>query len=320
MRRREFISVLAGATAWPLGALAQTKMPVVGVLTIFGPIPDQFVTFRRALAEAGYVAGANLAIEYRYANWKPEVLPAAAGDLVRRNVNAIFAVTPEAVDAARNATSSIPIVAVDLERDPVAMGYVQSVAHPGGNLTGMYLDLPEFCGKQLELLKQVFPRSRIAIFGVPGLNALQFDTMVSVARTLAVEPEIIEVRSPDDFEGALAAAAAKHIEAGVMLSSPLVGNFSQRIGELALAKRIALISFFLNFPQAGGFMAYGMNVWELYARCGTYVAKILQGAKPSDLPIQRPEKFVLIISLKTAEALGVTVPPALLATADHVIE
>jgi putative ABC transport system substrate-binding protein len=306
MRRREFISVIAGATSWPFAARAQQSgMPVVGALIIYDAwVPNLRAAFVQGLAESGYVEGKNLAIESRFANFKPELLPEAARDLVRRNVDAIFAF-PEAIVPARNATTSIPIVAVDLESDPLAKGYVKSLARPGGNMTGMFLDLPEVSGKQVGLLKEIVPRlSRIAIFGMPGLNVAQFAATETVVRALALEAEVMEVEVADDFERALEAARTKHVDAGILLSSPLVFLASKQIGEIAIAKRLPLISLFSEFPKTGGLIAYGPNVAELFRRCGDYVAKILHGAKPSDLPIQRPEKFDLVINLKTAEALG----------------
>ncbi len=298
-------------------------MPVVGFLTPVSAeaIPHLVAAFRQGLAEEGYVEGKNLAVEYRFANFRPKLVPEAASDLVRLNVSVIFAPTPEAGAAARNATTNIPIVALDLESDPLAMGYVKSLARPGGNMTGMFLDLPELSGKQVGLLKQIVPRlSRIAIFGIPGLNAAQFAAAETAVRALALEPEIIEVRSPEDFEGALQTARTRHVEAGILLSSPIVFTSSKQIGELALSKRLPLISLFSEFPKVGGLIAYGPNVSDMFRRCAGYVGQILHGAKPSDLPIQRPEKFDLVINMKTAEALGVTVPPVLLATADEVIE
>jgi putative tryptophan/tyrosine transport system substrate-binding protein len=326
MRRREFISVIAGAAMWPLGTRAeQLAMPVIGVLAPAPAemIPHEIAAFRRGLAEAGYVEGKNLAIEYRFTNViiRPESMPEFAGDLVRLHMNVIFAAAPEAVVAVRNATTSIPIVGLDLESDPVAKGYVKSLARPGGNMTGMFLDIPEMSGKQVGLLKEIVPRlSRIAIFGIPSLNAQQFAATETAVRALAIEAEIMEVRVADDFEGALEAARTRHVEAGILLSSPLVFVSSKQISELALAKRLPLISLFGEFPKAGGFIAYGPNLDDIFRRCGDYVAKILHGAKPSDLPIQRPERFDLVINLKTAEALGISVPPVLLATADEVIE
>ena len=288
-------------------------MPVIGFLNSVPAaeaIPHLVAAFRRGLAEAGYVEGKNLAIEYRFTNFRPELMHEAASDLVRLKVNVIFAPTPESVAAARNATNSIPIVALDLESDPLAKGYVKSLARPGGNMTGMFLDLPELSGKQMGLLKEIVPRlSRIAIFGIPGLNAAQFAATETAVRALALEAEIMEVQVADDFEQALEAARTRHVEAGILLSSPLVFDRSKQIGELALAKRLPLISLFAEFPKSGGLIAYGPDTAEMFRRGGDYVAKILHGAKPSDLPIQRPERFDLVINLKTASALGVVRQP-----------
>jgi putative tryptophan/tyrosine transport system substrate-binding protein len=325
MRRREFISLIAGATAWPLTARAQQPaMPVIAFLT---PVPaaeamsDLIASFQRGLAEAGFQEGKNLAIEYRFTNFKPELMQQAASDVVRRKVNVIFAATPDASAAARNATNSIPIVGQDLESDPVASGYVKSLARPGGNFTGMFLDLPELSGKQIGLLKEIVPQlSHIAVFGIPGLNAAQFAATAAVVKTTAVEAEIIEVQVPDDWERALEAAKAKQVEAGILLSSPLVWNSSKQIGELALTNRMPLISLFAEFPKAGGLIAYGPNLAEIFRRSGGYVGKILHGAKPNDLPVQRPEKFDLVINLKTAAALGLDIPTQLQQLADEVIE
>jgi putative tryptophan/tyrosine transport system substrate-binding protein len=299
-------------------------MPMIGLLA---PAPategilHALAVFRRGLADADYVEGKNLAIEYRFTNLRAGSMPEFASDLVRLNMNVIFAVTPEAVSAARNATTSIPIVVLDLESDPVAKAYVKSLARPGGNITGMFLDIPELSGKQVGLLKEIVPRlSRIAIFGIPDLNGAQFAATETAVRELAIEAEVMEVRVADDFARALEAARTKHVEGGVLLSSPLVFASSRQIGELAIAKRLPLISLFGEFPKAGGFIAYGPNIDDLFRRCGDYVAKILHGTKPSDLPIQRPERFDLVINLKTAEALGLSVPSVLLATADEVIE
>ena len=185
----------------------------------------------------------------------------------------------------------------------------------------MFLDLPELSGKQVGLLKEIVPRlSRIAIFGIPDLNAAQFAATEMVVRALALEAEIMEVRVADDFEQALEAARTKHVEAGILLSSPLVFVSSKQIAELAIAKRLPLISLFAEYPKSGGLIAYGPNVSEIFRICGDYVAKILHGDKPSDFPIQRPEKFDLVINLKTATALGVDVPSQLQQLADEVIE
>ena len=207
MRRRNFIALLGGAAAWPLTARAQQPgMPVIGYLGEAPSVADPNAAFsreymdsvfRRRMAELGYVEGKNLAIEYRVT---PDSLTQDATDLVGRNVNAIFAIGPAAVAAVSKATTSIPVVAIDLESDPVAKGYAQSIARPGGNITGMFLGIPELSGKQLELLKEIVPRlSRIAIFGIPGLNALQFAATETAARAAGVEAEILGLRVADDL-------------------------------------------------------------------------------------------------------------------------
>jgi putative ABC transport system substrate-binding protein len=303
MRRREFITLVGGAVAaWPLAGRAERPaMPVVGFMGVAprSETPHLFARFDQGLADAGYVEGKNLTIEYRFAN-RLELMAEAAGDLVRRNASVIFAGVPDAVAAAREATTSIPIVGVDLESDPLAKGYVKSLARPGGNITGMFLDLPELGGKQIGLLKEIVPRlSRIAIFGIPGLNVAQFAATEKVARAHTLEAEVMEVHVANDFEQAFVSARTKRVDAGILLSSPLVFVASKQIGELAVAKRLPLICLFAEFPKSGGLISYGPNVAEIYGRAGEYVAKILHGAKPSDLPIQRPEKFDLVINLKT---------------------
>jgi putative ABC transport system substrate-binding protein len=236
MRRRGFLQLIAAVTTWPLTARAE-QMPIVGLLS---PMPSgerpAYAAFRRGLAEEGYVEGKNLSIENRFTNFRPEQMTEAAGDLVRREVNVIFAGYPESIAAARKATDSIPTVAVDLESDPVAMGYIKSLAHPGGNLTGMFLDFPELSGKQVALLKEVVPRlSRIAIFGIPGINVAQFAAAATAVRAVGIEAEIIEVHVPDDWDRALETAQKRRLEAGILLSSPLVYISLKQIGELASA-------------------------------------------------------------------------------------
>jgi putative ABC transport system substrate-binding protein len=319
MRRREFIIFVSGLASWPLAARAQQPaMPVIGFLAEVPEVAHLTADFRQGMAELGYVEGKNFATEYRF---KPESLPQAAADLVRLNVTAILAATPTALAAASKATTSIPVVGVDLESDPVAKGYVKSLARPGGNVTGMFLDIPELIGKQLGLLKEIVPHaSRIAIFGVPGLNTPQFEAAEKAARAFNVEAETMEVRVPSDFEGAVEAAKARHVDAGILLSSPLVFVFSKQIVEIARAQRLPLISMFSVSARTGGLLAYGPNLGDMFRRSGEYVAKILHGAKPSDLPIQRPEKFELVINLKTATALDLDIPAQLQQLADEVIE
>ena len=214
MRRRDFIRVFGGTVAaWPVAALAQqSAMPVVGIICEVPLLEPLTAPFRRAMAELGYVEGKNVAAEYRM---KPESLPRAAVDLVRLNVNVIFAAAPAALAAVSKTTTSIPVVGIDLESDPVAKGYVKSLARPGGNITGVFLDIPELIGKQVGLLKEIIPRlSRIAVFGVPGLNAPQFKAAETAVRTFNVVAETMEVQVIDDFEDAMEAARTRHVEAG----------------------------------------------------------------------------------------------------------
>jgi len=319
--RREFIALLGGAAvAWPLAVRAQqsSKKSLVGTLGV-GLLGSQLLeAFNRGI---GQFNPTEFVIEGRYPQSRSELLPELAADLVRLNVDVIFARGPQALAAVKNATSSIPIVAIDLESDPIAMGFVKTLAHPGGNITGVFLDLPEMSGKQIELLKEVFPEiARVAIIGDPAINALQFGTTETAARTFAIQSETIEVRSSNGFESAFETARTRHAEAGVLLSSPGVIAQLPQIVEFATDKRLPLISLFVEFPRAGGFMAYGPSLPESFQRCGSYVGKILQGANPGDLPVERPERFELVINLKTAKALGIRVPPLLLARADKVIE
>jgi putative ABC transport system substrate-binding protein len=319
MRRREFIGLVGGAAALPLAVRAQqSDMPVIGYLSEAPFSAHTNAAFKRGMADLGYVEGKNFATEYRY---QPQSLPEAAADLVRRNVNVIFAANPGALSAATKATTSIPVVGMDLESDPVAKGYVQSIALPGGNTTGLFLDIPQLCGKQLGLLKEIVPGlSRIAIFGIPGLNAPQFAATEAAAGAAGVKFEVLEVRVVDDLQGALEEARVRSVEAGILLSSPLMFQSSKLIAELALAKRLPLISLFAEFPRNGGLIGYGPNLDDLYRRLGQYVGKVLHGTKPSELPLQRPERFDLVINLKTATAIGVELPARLQQLADEVIE
>ena len=319
MNRREFIAALGGAAAWPVVVRAQqsSKKSRVGTLGV-GPMPSEFLeAFNRGI---GQFNATEFAVEGRYPRSRSEILLELAADLVRLNVDVIFARGPQAA-AAKNATSSIPIVAIDLESDPVAMGFVKTLAHPGGNITGVFLDLPEMSGKQIELLKEVFPGiARVAILGDPAISVLQFGTTETAARAFAVQIETIDVRNSNGFENSFETARTRHAEAGILLSSPSVIAQMAQIVEFATDKRLPLISLFAEFPRAGGFMAYGPSLPESFRRCGSSVGKILQGAKPGDLPIQRPERLELVINLKAAKALVISVPPLLLARADEVIE
>jgi putative ABC transport system substrate-binding protein len=322
--RRTFLS--AGAVSFlvaPLAAMAQpaAKTPRVAVLGLT-PINSYLAeAFTQGLSDFGYTDGQNIAIDYRDADGRPERLSELAADLVRLNVDVIFARGAGPLSAAKQATSRIPTVAVDFESDPVAMGFVRKLAQPGGNITGVFLDLPELCGKQLQFLKEVIrPISRVAILGDPVLYATQFQAAEIAARALAIQPQRLEVRAWEDFDTALESARRGRASAVLLLSSPLVFYRRTEIGVLSVKRRLPALSFFVEFVEAGGLMAYGPTLLEAFRRAGVYVSRILQGVKPGELPVERPTKFELVFNLKTAKALGLTIPQSLLGRADRIIE
>jgi ABC-type uncharacterized transport system substrate-binding protein len=322
--RRAFIGSVAGSLlAAPLAAEAQQPGRVyrIGALGATPSDPALVHAFAHGLGDAGYVDGRNLAIEHRHAQGQPDQLPGLAVELVRANPDVIFARGAGALSAAKNATSTIPIVAVDLESDPVARGFVRNLARPGGNVTGVFLDVPELSGKQLQLLRDIIPTvSRVAVLGDSVLNAPQFRATDLAAKTLAIQVQRLDVRAPADLDRALETAKRGGAGAVILLSSPLVFVHRTEIGSMAAARHLPAVSMFVEFAEAGGLMVYGPSLREAFRRCGAYVAKILQGARPADLPVERPEKFDLVVNLKTAKALGLTIPQSLLQRADQVIE
>ena len=322
-RRSLLIAVSLSLLATPHATAAPHAAKILRIGTLGStPIhPSVEEAFRQGLGQFGYIAGQNIIVEHRHAEGRPELLPELAADFVRLQTDVIFARGPAAVMAVKKVTSTIPIVAVDLESDPVAMGFVAQLARPGGNITGVFLDRPELSGKQLQLLKDVVPGiSHVAVLGDPALNAPQFRAVEVAARALRVQLQILEIHEAKDFDSALEAARRAPSQAVIVLSSPTVFNQRTRIGTIAAEKRLPTVSLFVEFAEAGGLMAYGPSVREAVRRCGVYVGRILQGAKPSELPVERPEKFELVINRKTANALGLTIPPSLLLRADQIIQ
>ena len=323
MRRREFLT-LAGSVAlgWPLAARAQqARLPLIGYLgTGARPGPD---AFRQGLREHGYVEGQNIAIEYRLAGGKMEQLPGLAAELVGLNVDIIFAVATPAARAARQATASIPIVAPNMG-DPVADGLVASLARPGGNITGSTFLGPELVPKRLELLKEAIPNaSRIALLWHPGAYGERTtrDMLAQAevaARSQGLQVQLLQVHSADEFDRAFTTI----IEADGLLIFPSVMLFveRERIAKLAEKRRLPTISVGREFVELGGLISYGASIYDQIRRAAAYVDRILKGAKPADLPVEQPTKFELVINLKTAKSLGLTIPPTLLARADEVIE
>ena len=323
--RRVFIGSVAGSLfVAPLAAEAQQtgKVPVVGVLNSgFTGQSTAIAAFRSGLIDIGLVEGQTITLEIRSAGGKPDALPALAAELVQRKVDFILALGPAALKAATGATASIPIVAFDLESNPVAGGYVRSLARPGGNVTGLFLDHPALTGKWLELIREVSPNSRrVALLWDSTTGRWQLEAAQAAAERLGVGFEVLEVRSVADFPGALSAGVRKGARALVQLSSPLVDRNSGQTADFTLKHRLPAISMFRAFSEGGGLMSYGPNRREYDRRLALYVDKILKGAKPGDLPVEQPTHYELVINLKTAKALGLTVPPTLLVHADEVID
>jgi len=325
--RRAFLATLTGGLlAAPLAAAAQQagKVPRVGILS-FADSAQESVggAFREGLRKLGYVEGQTIAIEYRLAEGKEERFPDLASELVHLKVDVIFATVAAAVRAAQHATKAIPIVTV--VNDPVAAGFVASVARPGGNITGLSMMSPEVVGKQLELLRQVVPKiSRVAVLANPTNpgSAPQLRQAEVVARALGMRLQPLEARSLSEIDSAFVAMTRERTDALLVLLDPRLARPAQRerIAELAARSRLPAMYALRLYVEAGGLMAYGADIFDLYRRCAMYVDRILKGAKPGDLPIEQPTKFELVINLKAATALGLTIPPSLLQRADEVIQ
>jgi putative tryptophan/tyrosine transport system substrate-binding protein len=279
--------------------------------------------FLRALRELGWVEGQNLIIEYRWAEGKVERLPDLAADLVRSKVDLIVAPAGSAALAAKNATSSIPIVMI-FPSNPVEIGLVASLRRPGGNVTGTTSSPgPEIFGKQLQILKETIPRaSRVALLRNPAdqAGATQATEVKAAARSLGIRLQDVEVRGPEEFDSAFAAMARERADALLVGRDATFLVNSARVAERALKGRLPTMYSYRESVEAGGLMAYAVNMTDFIARAASYVDKILKGAKPGELPVEQPTKFELVINLKTAKALGLTIPPSLLQRADELIQ
>jgi putative tryptophan/tyrosine transport system substrate-binding protein len=300
-----------------------TKVPRIGLLGGGSASANagRIQAFRQGLRELGYVEGKNIVIESRYADGKLDRLPALVAELVRLNVDVITTAGPQVTRLAKEATSTIPIV-MAYENDPVGSGVVASLARPGGNITGLSSLAPEISGKQLELLKEIVPElSRVAVLRrstQPGYAQVS-EGMETAAKALGVKLQYLDVLSPKDIETAFREASKRRAEAVLVLASAVVASHRTLIVELAVKSRLPTIYPYLEFVEAGGLMAYGASITDLYRRAAVYVDKILKGTKPADLPVEQPTKFEFIINLKAAKQIGVTIPPNVLARADRVI-
>jgi putative ABC transport system substrate-binding protein len=315
---------LLTSLGWLGESYAQAKVARVGVLTFIPVTDDPTLTlwmgpFRRALAEQGWIEGRNIAFEYRSAVGNPSRLAEAAAELVQLKVDVIWAGGAPLVRAAYTATRTIPIVAIDFTTDPIAEGYVESYGRPGRNLTGIFLDAPDFAGKWFQLLKGILPNlSRVAVLWDPAPGTAHLQAVQNVARSFRVRLQVVEVRKPDDFDRAFSALRG-HPQALIILPSPLIYARSAQLARLALKHRLPATSMARAFADAGGTIAYGPEQTSTNERSAGFVAKILDGAKPGELPVERPTKVHLVVNLKTAKALGLLVPESILYRADEVI-
>jgi putative ABC transport system substrate-binding protein len=323
MKRREFIAGLGSAAAWPLVARAQQAEKVrrigwltAGSTTVIRPV--FFDTFRGL----GWIEGKNVAFEIRTAEDRPDRLPELVAELIHLDVDVIVTVGTLAPLAAKRATSTIPIVMAGAG-DALGTELVASLARPGGNVTGMSMMVTEIAGKRLQMLQELLPRiAKVAVLwnAANPYPAHVFKETQDAGQTLGIEVQSWEVRGPDDLDPAFEAAIPRHPDALITVEDPLTVDYSKKIVESAEKYRLPAMYGVREFATVGGLMSYGVNIDDLSRRAAVYVDKILKGAKPADLPVEQPTKFDLTINLKTAKALGLTVPSLLLAQADEVIE
>lgn len=316
---------LLTSLGWPDDCAAQTKIPRVGILTVDMRLAgDQakywWEPFRRTLAQQGWIEGKSVSFEYGNVRTDPSRFADAAAELVQLNVDVIWAPSAPAVRAAHAATRTIPIVALDATTDPVTEGYVESYNRPGGNITGVFLDAPEIAGKWFELLHAMVPGlSRVAVLWDPSPGNTHLQAVRNVAQSLGLQLQTVEVRKPEDLEAAFSTFKAKRAQALIILPSPMLYVQNEALAKLAMKYRLPATSIFRLFAESGGTMSYGHHLASAYERTAVLVAKVLDGAKPANLPVERPSKFELIVNLQAAKSLGLTVPDSMLVRADEVI-
>jgi putative ABC transport system substrate-binding protein len=325
MKRREFITLLGAVVGWPIAARAQQPVPVIGFLSAVSPdgYLERLRGFRQGLKDTGYVEGENVAIEYRWAENQFDRLPALAADLVRRQVAVIATVGNFASSAVKATTTTIPIVFLATE-DPVKLGFVASLARPGGNTTGINFYSGELTAKRLELLREVVPAAtRVAVLVNPTNTMTTESTLrdvQSAARAMALQIQVVNGGTSHEINAAFATFVHERPDALFVGVDIFLNN--RRAQLVNLASRYALPAIFSNrdFAEIGGLMSYGSDIKDAYRQVGVYVGRILKGAKPTELPVVQASKFELVVNAETARMLGLTVPPTLLATADEVIE
>jgi putative ABC transport system substrate-binding protein len=319
------ITFLAVGVALSAPLVAQTpSRPIVGFLSANSDASMSARTeaFRLGLRELGYVERSNIFVEYRYADGKRDLLPALAAELVRLRMDVIVTEGTTATRFARAATSTIPIVMAQ-DPDPVGTGFVASLARPGGNITGLSNFRPELSGKRLELLKEIIPRlARVTVVGSSTTtgNAQALREVELAASKLAVEVQSLDILAPQDIEAVFQAARRGRADAVLVLASPVLLSNRALVAGVSARSRLPAIYYTAEFVEDGGLLSYGVNSHDLFRRAAGYVDRILRGAKPAELPVEQPTKLDLVINLKTARALGLTIPATLLLRADRVIE
>ncbi len=330
MRRRGFIKgVASSAIAWPLRAHAQQNTSTIRHVGILSPesVPRAEAlgllnAFRQGLKERGWVEGQNIAFEYRSADGKEDALPKIAAEMVQLRLDAILAEATPAIRAARDATQSIPIV-MAVSNDPVASGFIASLNRPGGNVTGLSVQSSELAGKRVQLLTEIVPTlARLAVLSNPTnpSHALAVQQMQTAARPFGIGLHVVEASAPDKLDSAFAAIADTHADGLIVLPDAMFFGEHHRIVVLTAAAHLPALFPEKEVVKTGGLMSYGPSIPASFRRAAAYVDKILRGANPADLPVEQPTKFDLIINIKTAKSLGLTIPQTLLATADEVIE
>jgi putative tryptophan/tyrosine transport system substrate-binding protein len=321
LRRRTLLAAWLALPTAP--ALAQQTPREIGFLHPGTPAAATFrlSAFAEGLRQQGFVEGRTVTVVARWAAHDPAKLGAAIEEFIKRGVSIITAVGRPAVVLAHGASTTIPIVALDLESDPVQSGFIKSLSRPGGNLTGLFFDFPEFSGKLLQLLGETVPRlERIGVLWDPTSGVAPLETLSALAEARGLHATTFRVGKPDDIEAAVGAARQWGMEAAIALSSPVVGTEPTRLARAALHYRLPIISSFPEYGEAGGLMAYGVSVADLFRQAGEIVGKLLAGAPPADLPVERPSRFRLVVNLTTARTLGLKLPEVLLARADDVLE